>query len=68
MILCDVERHTSNASVIMHPITAQILKVPSVSNLFKDDLSWSMGTSHAPTAGVAVLKRFSCLLKSKIYI
>lgn len=45
----------------MHPITAQIRRVPSVSSLFNDDFTWSMGTSQAPTAGVAVLRRFSCL-------
>lgn len=49
----------------MHPITAQIRSVPSVSSLFNDDFTWSMGTSQAPTAGVAVLRRFSCLWRQR---
>lgn len=49
----------------MHPITAQIRRVPSVSSLFNDDFTWSMGTSQAPTAGVAVLRRFSCLWRQR---
>lgn len=60
-MLTDFIKFTSRASVIMHPITAQIRRVPSVSSLFNDDFTWSMGTSQAPTAGVAVLRRFSCL-------
>lgn len=47
----------------MQPITAQIRRVPSVSSLFKDDFTWSIGTSQAPTAGVAVLRRFNCLIE-----
>lgn len=52
---------TSRASVMMQPITAQTRSVPSMSNLRREDLSWSMGTNQAPMAGVAVLSRFNCL-------
>lgn len=52
---------TSRASVMMQPMTAQTRRVPSMSSLRREDLSWSMGTSHAPMAGVAVLSRLSCL-------
>ena len=48
---------------MMQPSTAQMRRVPSVSSLRREDFSWSMGTSHAPMAGVAVLRRFSCLLR-----
>lgn len=54
---------TSSASVMMQPMTAQTRSVPSMSSLRREDLSWSMGTSQAPMAGVAVLSRFSCLQK-----
>lgn len=52
---------TSRASVMMQPMTAQIRRVPSMSSLRREDLSWSMGTNQAPIAGVAVLSRFNCL-------
>lgn len=48
---------------MMQPMTAQTRSVPSMSSLRREDLSWSMGTSQAPMAGVAVLSRFSCLQK-----
>lgn len=56
-----VDQLTSRASVMMQPITAQILRVPSMSSLRREDLSWSMGTNQAPIAGVAVLSKFNCL-------
>lgn len=56
-----VNQLTSRASVMMQPMTAQTLRVPSMSSLRREDLSWSMGTNQAPMAGVAVLSRFNCL-------
>lgn len=46
---------------MIQPMTAQMRSVASVSSLQRDDFSWSTGTSQAPMAGVAVLRRFSCL-------
>lgn len=63
-IMCltlHVDLLTSRASVMMQPMTAQIRRVPSMSSLRREDLSWSMGTNQAPIAGVAVLSKFNCL-------
>lgn len=57
---------TSRASVMMHPMTAHTRSVVSISNFCRDDFNWSMGTSQAPMAGVAVLKRLSCLITQTI--
>lgn len=52
---------TSRASVMMQPITAHTRKVASMSSFCSVDFSWSIGTSQAPMAGVAVLNKFNCL-------
>lgn len=59
---------TSRASVMMQPITAHTRNVASMSSFCNVDFSWSIGTSQAPMAGVAVLNKFSCLKpKNKLY-
>lgn len=60
-LVLHVDQLTSRASVMMQPMTAQILRVPSMSSLRREDLSWSIGTNQAPIAGVAVLSKFNCL-------